>query len=114
MVINPRNHDVEGSLPSILAVMGLSGVAISVVAYARSFGRRQRDTVEVLPAGWLIHDGSGCPVPPLSRPAVRFRSGWQSDLRQRPANSWDSSWTWSAHGGLDIVSYQPDPENPDS
>ncbi|MGC1270374.1 MAG: hypothetical protein WA842_07255 [Croceibacterium sp.] len=53
-------------------------------------------------------------MPPLSRPGVKFRSGWTSDVGLRPAESWDDCWTWTKPGALDIVAFEPEPEAPDS
>lgn len=102
-------------MPTVVTILGLSGLVAAVGAYIlRGRGRRQVRQEQPLAAGWVIHAGDGCPVPPLSRPGVKFRSGWTSDVGLRPAESWDDCWTWTKPGALDIVAFEPEPEAPDS
>lgn len=100
-------------MPTTITVLGVSGLAASVGSYLlRGQRKRRGDQMPKWGPDWLAHDGTGCPLPPNSRPGVLFRSGWSSDVGLRPAGSWDHCWEWTTPGTLDIVAYKPEPEQP--
>ena len=59
--------------------------------------------------GWIEHDGSGCPVPLESKPAVMFRDGEIADADDRA-----DAWVWEANSfapafdHLHIIAYRPE------
>ena len=70
-----------------------------------------------IPPGFIEHDGSGCPVPPDSKPGVLLRIGTRCLAGKRWADEWSAMeggdcWTWKGKRPqpLDIVAYEPENE----
>lgn len=68
-----------------------------------------------LPQGWVATTGKGCPVDPISKPAVMMRSGMKIQLNTTPARDWfnyseGSLWEWTEDktDSWDIVAYHPE------
>lgn len=77
--------------------------------------RRRSPEKPRIPTGWTPHNGEGCPVDPLSRPAVKFRIGGKTRRGVMTAEHWinmgaGSCWDWGegSRGPMDIVAYLPE------
>lgn len=68
---------------------------------------------EQIADGWKVHDGSGCPVPLDSRPAIMFRdgcirSGFQAGFLATTSQDW-----WKHEGPrpeCNIIAYREEPK----
>jgi hypothetical protein len=67
-----------------------------------------------IPAHWLPHDGTGCPVDLASGPGVAMRGGDQTVVNGMPAITWHrysegSCWEWADREprDSDIIAYCP-------
>ena len=74
--------------------------------------RRRSPEHPRIPTGWTQHNGEGCPVDPLSKPAVMFRIGSKTPRDMQTAEHWinmgeGSCWDWEegSRGPMDIVAY---------
>ena len=64
-------------------------------------------------AGWIEHDGKGCPVPPDSRPAIMFGDGHVIPAGRHRAGYWlVGYWTQHFPPREQIVAYRT--EAPDA
>ncbi len=70
-----------------------------------------------IPAEWINHYGSPCPVDPTSFPGVLFRAGTRFQASKRRAEDWPQFssgdlWAWSGRtpDGFDIIAYKPESE----
>lgn len=74
-------------------------------------------TAPAIPAEWIHHDGSPCPVDPTSFPGVLFRAGTRFQAGKRRAEDWQQFssgdlWAWAGRtpDGFDIIAYRPESE----
>ena len=69
-----------------------------------------------IPAGFILHDGKGCPVDPESHPRVIFRIGTRTSgnalasewMEQGEGSAWE--WPEGSRQAMDIIAYLPEPE----
>lgn len=65
----------------------------------------------LIDAGWKPHDGTCCPVPVDSCPAIMTRSGDVHDFPKRPASYWslrNDWWRWEGESRTNIVFFRPE------